>query len=136
MKKTNRKLLLILLIPTLSFPVVPCRKEVPYAKTRTTALVVKLTSLVSEMKALDDTLSKITEALDKTTKSQGLGFSSSMGAANLSRQITVDTGRVMQAEGIIAKGRLNYLKASLARLQFQFSKDISDSIKKFEKESE
>lgn len=132
MKSFVAILLLSATCTTVSFGFGSCSSEVPLAKEKIAENKEIALQVLSEMKEVDAELDRTIELLDAMLKSagmQGVGFDMS---SYMPAQTVNDSSSVMTAEGLIARARLNYLKASIARLQFQFSEDVDKDLENFD----
>ena len=92
----------------------------------------KLKEIVAEMKEIDEILDDSVEKINNLLKSSGMEMGSINGIGTFSSTPREDSQKVMNAERIIAKSRLNYLKASISRLQFQFALDMEKSLNEYD----
>jgi len=88
------------------------------------------TEIIQEMKKIDKELEKTIANLDKIKKSIGMEIGAEDRSATVISEPSTDTTRIMRAEEINSRVRLNFLKASISLLESEYNKDMEEAIKK------
>lgn len=130
-KQMKKNSFLFLLISSLLFSE-DCPTVTPLLIAKIGRNTIKLQEIVSKMEKIDKILDDSVDKINNLLKSSGMEMGSINGIGTFSSTPREDSQKVMNAERIIAKSRLNYLKASISRLQFQFALDMEKSLNEYD----